>query len=1155
MDTMGLHFIFGRAGTGKTERCCREIREYVAEHPERKAFLLVPDQGTYTAEYRLAESFPEKGFTNVTVCGFSRLAYRVFQELHSPVSDALSPLGQQIILRRLLEENKGHLKMIMKAASQPHFSEELTGFFHQLDMFCVSEEDLENAAAAQGDSPLGRKMADLALLYRAYHCYLKDHFDYQGSLFDLLAREIPKSPTLSSSRIWIDGFNGMAPQKIHIVYALLHTAEEVTMTLQMDRPEEAVMNPNFSRPFHLFSLLSAEERHFSSVTLSEDCRFSSPHLKAVARSFFNRRPERCCLPKAENPVPDEGLHLITASHRAEEVDFISRTILSLVRDRHLRFRDILVLLRNPEDYVDAFERSFKRYEIPGFIDRKHPMNNHPLVVLLSSLVRFLTSECSRKNSGWQRETIFRMLKTFLLPEWKEEDVDRLENYVLSHGIRPWQYHEPWEFRTYRDLDAPAPPLSEKEQAELIEANEWRSRLTAMLDGLAEKWSQSPRVKDRCRLLYQWMMDKKIPDTLCAMDEGEMLHTNLRPHLQVWKKILSLLDEIVHTAGDDEISEKNFLSIFEDGLSALTYSTIPPTLDHVTVTGMDRGYAMEADAVFIPGAVEGEFPRRVEEGGFFTELERQKIFKDSRLIFGESLLEEVHKEQFFTYLALTRAEKALYITMPSVNDDHNDTEPSFLISQLRRLGYASEERALTPEDRERDHTYFANPRQALSLLPAILREKMPEENSPWAGLVRWAKDRGYENDITDALSGFRYKNEAPPLPGELAERLFKPGGRFFGSVTRFESYRRCPFMYFVRYGLKIDKRDEGEMESLDFGNYLHAGLHQFGEALSVQKKQWRDATDEDIQNLSETIASRLAPKVRYGALHADGASRYTERALNETFRRSLTALRKWSQNSSFDTKALEKEFYLHLSGEKDTFTLNGKIDRIDSDGRAVAIFDYKTGNTTATLQEAVAGLKLQLLTYLLDVEEEGDEGLLPAALMYIYLSGDIKSLPAVPPGGTPPMKDRDNTSGWILSDADTVRRLDSAAGEEDSFLPVKFTTKGALTQTASTLSADDFKNLLTIVKRKLLEIYHRMEKGNIPIRPVRYRNQVPCTYCPYHAICRFDPKGEGESYDYVNLPTDRELKKQLAELAEDRPQGPEGSEGSKGSKGSEGKVSP
>ena len=79
----------------------------------------------------------------------------------------------------------------------------------------------------------------------------------------------------------------------------------------------------------------------------------------------------------------------------------------------------------------------------------------------------------------------------------------------------------------------------------------------------------------------------------------------------------------------------------------------------------------------------------------------------------------------------------------------------------------------------------------------------------------------------------------------------------------------------------------------------------------------------------------------------------------------------------------------------------------------------------------------------------------------------------------------------------------------------------------------------MVKKKLLEIYHSMEKGNIPIRPVRYKNQVPCTYCPYHAICRFDPKGEGESYDYVNLPPDRELKKQLAERAEGGHEGPEG----------------
>lgn len=84
--------------------------------------------GTYTAEYLLAKSFPGEGFTDVTVCGFSRLAYRVFQELHSPVAEALSPLGQQIIVRRILDEKKDELQMIVKAASHPHFRKKCVSF-------------------------------------------------------------------------------------------------------------------------------------------------------------------------------------------------------------------------------------------------------------------------------------------------------------------------------------------------------------------------------------------------------------------------------------------------------------------------------------------------------------------------------------------------------------------------------------------------------------------------------------------------------------------------------------------------------------------------------------------------------------------------------------------------------------------------------------------------------------------------------------------------------------------------------------------------------------------------------------------------------------------------------------------------------------------
>ncbi len=47
---MGLHFIFGAAGTGKTRRCCEEIRDYVTGKKGRSAFFLVPDRG-FSAVY------------------------------------------------------------------------------------------------------------------------------------------------------------------------------------------------------------------------------------------------------------------------------------------------------------------------------------------------------------------------------------------------------------------------------------------------------------------------------------------------------------------------------------------------------------------------------------------------------------------------------------------------------------------------------------------------------------------------------------------------------------------------------------------------------------------------------------------------------------------------------------------------------------------------------------------------------------------------------------------------------------------------------------------------------------------------------------------------------------------------------------------------
>ena len=98
---MPVTVLLGKAGSGKSTQCYREIQACTAAGG--KALLLVPDQATYGAERHLAESSDGQGFLGTQVLGFSRLAYKVFQE-RGLEHASLSELARKIILQRLLHK-------------------------------------------------------------------------------------------------------------------------------------------------------------------------------------------------------------------------------------------------------------------------------------------------------------------------------------------------------------------------------------------------------------------------------------------------------------------------------------------------------------------------------------------------------------------------------------------------------------------------------------------------------------------------------------------------------------------------------------------------------------------------------------------------------------------------------------------------------------------------------------------------------------------------------------------------------------------------------------------------------------------------------------------------------------------------------------------
>lgn len=66
---------------------------------------------------------------------------------------------------------------------------------------------------------------------------------------------------------------------------------------------------------------------------------------------------------------------------------------------------------------------------------------------------------------------------------------------------------------------------------------------------------------------------------------------------------------------------------------------------------------------------------------------------------------MQEEQFYTYLALTRASDALYLSYPAAAADGSAAEPSFLLERLKALGYYTESTEVSPPSPHHDDPSF------------------------------------------------------------------------------------------------------------------------------------------------------------------------------------------------------------------------------------------------------------------------------------------------------------------------------------------------------------------------------------------------------------------------------------------------------------------
>ena len=145
----------------------------------------------------------------------------------------------------------------------------------------------------------------------------------------------------------------------------------------------------------------------------------------------------------------------------------------------------------------------------------------------------------------------------------------------------------------------------------------------------------------------------------------------------------------------------------------------------------------------------------------------------------------------------------------------------------------------------------------------------------------------ELDVLDSLgSEVEFFGGERTLSPETAKILYAPNKKMRGSVTRLETFNKCPFQYFASYGLKLSERREYKVKPPDIGSILHSVMSRFGERLQAENRRWSDLSDAELLSLlDEMVELNLLRSVdgkfefnRYSFRHMLGTASEVEEKL-------------------------------------------------------------------------------------------------------------------------------------------------------------------------------------------------------------------------------------------------------------------------------------
>ena len=1108
---MSLRIIYGRAGTGKSEYCYREIAEKIKA--DNQILIITPEQFSFTAEKKLMEAIDANAVFNAEVVTLSRMAYRVINEIGGRTETNLSKCGKAMLIYSILNNNKKELKLIGKNDENVDM---LDTAITEFKKHGISIEQLKQEIDKQEDIYLKNKLTDLSLVYEGFENQLSGKYIDETDLLTILAENIENTDMFNNQYIYIDEFAGFTKQEYQIIEKLILVANQVTVTICIDElnipknPNTDIFYSNENTVNKLFEIAQNCGTKVEEIKLENKYRFKSNELKHLEENLYENRPH-----KYTNGV--ENIKLFLAKNQYSEIEEVAKNILKLVRDNGYRYKDISIITKNISNYSSLAKAIFDKYDIPIFIDENRDLNQNIIIQYILSVLEIFT-----KN--WSYESVFNYIKTGF-SNIEEDEIFKLEKYCLKWGIKQNKWKKEFTYGKYE----------EKDKTEIERLERIRKDIVNPLMKLKSDIDNDKTAEGISKSIYKFLVEENIAEKINKkIEELEKVGQVdlVKEYQSSLQTILDILDEIVLVFSDDKMTIDKYAQILKVGFKNSNLTKIPGTQDQVIMGDVDRSRSHKVKAIFIIGLNDGEFPSVHKDEGFLNDLDRETLKQDG-IELAKGTIENLYEDNFNIYKAFSTAEEKLYLLYSSSDVQGKALRPSMLINKIKKIYPMLQEESDVIETKaevlNKKTTY-----DELIIQLSKLKEQ-DEIDKVWYYVYDYyKKDTEWNTKLEQNLKGLNYTNIPEKIEQTNIDKLY--GNTLVTSISKLERYRSCPFSYYLQYGLKIKPEEELKIQTLNTGTFIHEIIDEFFGTVREAGIKLAEITDEQLAEIINKIIDEKLKQSQNYIFTSTAKYRALVVRLKKIIQKALKYIIGTLVQSRFEVLGTEVEFGENGKYKPIRLTLEdgkrieiiGKIDRIDTaqseDGRYLRIIDYKSSAKNIDLNEVYAGLQIQLLTYLDAACKEED--LMPAGVLYFSMLEQMIKADKRMEQEEIEEKIRANfkMKGLILADVNVVKLHDKKLEKGSSALvPAYIDKEGNLSEKkTSGVTAEQFEELQKYMYIVIKQISKEILGGNIDLKPYYKDKKTPCKYCDYKSVCGFNMGGCENNYNYIDKKSKEEI---------------------------------